>query len=236
MPEGHELKSLLAIVALALTACASDGATASGSDAGSSGSPATEGGANDGSGGSLAAEGGASDGGSPASGANTGNGGAPGAAGADNASGTSNSGAPGAAGADNGSNAGSCGTPTELVASINGVPFCFPMHGATMPKNPPQQTIAFGSTEDSLSRTLTVSFPGPDIGVFACNMVYREVSAMGHTGNSTSCTLKVTEVGTGSPTIIKGTFSAVLPYTDGPAPAGMYTITDGSFTIERNLN
>ena len=219
MPEGHELKSLLAIVALALTACASDGATASGSDAGSSGSPATEGGANDGSGGSLAAEGGASDGGSPASGANTGNGGAP-----------------GAAGADNGSNAGSCGTPTELVASINGVPFCFPMHGATMPKNPPQQTIAFGSTEDSLSRTLTVSFPGPDIGVFACNMVYREVSAMGHTGNSTSCTLKVTEVGTGSPTIIKGTFSAVLPYTDGPAPAGMYTITDGSFTIERNLN
>jgi hypothetical protein len=136
----------------------------------------------------------------------------------------------------------SCGTATEFSATVNGAPFCFPRSGATMPRTGPQQTIAIGSTADGVSRTLSLTFPGPGVGTFRCaggtaGMVYREVSATGHTGqNSPDCVITVSEVGTGSPVIIRGTFSGVLPYTDGAAPHGSYAITQGRFAIERQVN
>jgi hypothetical protein len=130
----------------------------------------------------------------------------------------------------------------DVGATVNGTRNCYAQGGARMELNSPfKLTTFFASTPDSLSKTLTFTFPGPDVGVFQCGsgsapvmMVYREVGANGHTGNAaTSCTIEVTEVGTGSPVIIKGKFSGVLPYTDGAPPAGNWNITEGHFSVVR---
>lgn len=142
-------------------------------------------------------------------------------------------------GPDAGTDGSTAGTQ-EIVATIGGTERTFQLQGIVV--NPPGvgYTAWAAQQSDSVTmRTLQVTFPGEEPGSFDCgdgdgNLIRVQLSELDNTArngdsrNGGACSIEVTEVGPAPDGLVRGTFTATLPYN-----GGTFAITAGRFTIRR---